>query len=299
MQYEYRPGLATLELIMEVRRLLATERRTERLICRYLADLADRVREGLDNTLWGYADELHAARCIFGLGVRDTRERVRVGRALRELPRVEAAFVSGEVSYSRVRELTRVAEPSTETEWLELARTLDMRALERRVAAARAGAEGQRSEPTAEASPRTDKAARTEHSLRSTTIPRGSGGEHSRENCLLLCTTHHHLLHDGKLELSGDAEGELCFRDAEGHSFAGPDSLAALPTGTDETTPQVGSSFHGAAARLLHAIGRRGGWSLDALIEKLDLPARVVASALTELELAGSIRYGDFAYHPI
>src|SRR5688572_7218793 len=140
MQPEYRPGLATLELIMEVRRLLATERRTERLICRYLADLADRVREGLDNTLWGYADELHAARCIFGLGVRDTRERVRVGRALRELPRVEAAFVSGEVSYSRVRELTRVAEPSTEAEWLELARTLDMRALERRVAAARAGA---------------------------------------------------------------------------------------------------------------------------------------------------------------
>jgi predicted Rossmann fold nucleotide-binding protein DprA/Smf involved in DNA uptake len=41
----------------------------------------------------------------------------------------------------------------------------------------------------------------------------------------------------------------------------------------------------------LHAIGRRGACSLDALIEKLDLPARVVASALTELELGGSIRY--------
>ena len=69
--------------------------------------------------------------------MRDTRERVRVGRALRELPRVEDAFVSGEVSYSRVRELTRVAEPSTEMEWLELARTLDMQALERRVASPR------------------------------------------------------------------------------------------------------------------------------------------------------------------
>ena len=83
MQHEYRPGLATLDLVVEVRRLLATERQTERLICRYLADLADRVREGLDHTLWGYGDELHAASCIFGLGVRDTRERVRVGRALR------------------------------------------------------------------------------------------------------------------------------------------------------------------------------------------------------------------------
>src|SRR5688572_28674671 len=142
-------------------RLLATERLTERLLCRYLADLADRVREGLDNTLWGYADELHAARCIFGLGVRDTRERVRVGRALRELPRIEAAFVSGEIAYSRVRELTRVAEPSTEAEWLELARTLDMRALERRVAAAGAGAASQISEPATEASTTTEAGTRT------------------------------------------------------------------------------------------------------------------------------------------
>ena len=131
-------------------------------------------------------------------------------------------------------------------------------------------------------------------------IPRGSGGQHSRDNCLLLCTTHHHLLHDGKLELSGDAEGELCFRHTEGHSLVGHDGLAELPTGTDdETTTQGGSSSHGAAARLLHAIGRRGGWSMDALIEKLDLPAQVVASALTELELGGNIRYRDFAYHPV
>jgi hypothetical protein len=87
--------------------------------------------------------------------------------------------------------------------------------------------------------------------------------------------------------LSGDAEGELCFCHAEGRSLVGHDSFAELPTGT------------GAAARLLQAIGRRGGWSLDALIEKLELPANVVASALTQLELGGSIRYRDYAYHPI
>ena len=63
--------------------------------------------------------------------------------------------------------------------------------------------------------------------------------------------------------------------------------------------PQGGSSSHGAATRLLQAIGRRGGWSLDALIEKLELPAHVVAAALTQLELGGRIRYRDFAYHPI
>jgi hypothetical protein len=40
----YRPELPTAELILEVRKLLATERHAKRLTCRYLADLADRIR---------------------------------------------------------------------------------------------------------------------------------------------------------------------------------------------------------------------------------------------------------------
>ena len=135
---DYRPGLATWELIIEVRALLATERRAERLVCRYLADLADRVQQRQDLMLHRYMDELHAARSCFGLGARDARERMRVGRALRQLPEIERAFVAGELSYSRVREVTRIATATDEPEWLELARRLDMRALERRVAAARA-----------------------------------------------------------------------------------------------------------------------------------------------------------------
>jgi len=134
--HDYQPQLATRELIAQVRRLLATERRAERLICRYLADLADRVRQRQDVALDAYVDELHAARCFFGLGVRDTRERVRIGRALRELPQIERAFIDGELSFSRVREVTRVATAQSEQEWLELAQRLDMRSLERRVAMA-------------------------------------------------------------------------------------------------------------------------------------------------------------------
>lgn len=131
--HEYQPQLGTPELIAQVRTLLATERRAERLICRYLADLADRVRQRQDVALDAYADELHAARCFFGLGVRDTRERVRIGRALRALPRLERAFIDGGLSYSRVREVTRVATAQTEHEWIDLAQRLDMRSLERRV----------------------------------------------------------------------------------------------------------------------------------------------------------------------
>ena len=130
----YRSELPTWQLIVEVQRLLAEERRAGRLVCRYLADLADRVRERRDVTLLAYSDEFDVMRCFFGLGVRDARERVRIGRALRELPRLERAFLAGELSYSRVREISRVATEATEPAWLDHAAELDMRALERRVA---------------------------------------------------------------------------------------------------------------------------------------------------------------------
>jgi hypothetical protein len=99
-----------------------------------LADLADRIHGQRDRELLAYVDEFHAAACFFDLGPREVRERVRIGRALRQLRQIEAAFIAGELSYSRVREVTRVAQPDTESEWLDCARHLDMRALERRVA---------------------------------------------------------------------------------------------------------------------------------------------------------------------
>jgi hypothetical protein len=133
---DYHPQLSTPSLIAEVRRLLFTERRAGRLVCRYLADLADRIHERQDAELTAYVDEFHATACFFDLGARETRERVRIGRALRSLPQIEAAFIAGGLSYSRVREVTRVARPETESEWLERARSLDMRSLERRVAGA-------------------------------------------------------------------------------------------------------------------------------------------------------------------
>jgi len=139
--FEYRAGLATGELIAELLRLLGIERGAERLVCRYLADLADRIQRRRGLALTSRADELRAARGCFGLGPREARERVRIGRALRQLPEIERALVDGELSYSRVREITRVATAGTELEWLELARQLDMRSLERRVARTMTGAE--------------------------------------------------------------------------------------------------------------------------------------------------------------
>jgi hypothetical protein len=133
---DYQAQLSTPALIAAVRGLLFSERRAGRLVCRYLADLADRIHERQDGELGAYVDEFHAAACFFDLGARETRERVRIGRALRGLPQIEAAFIAGALSYSRVREVTRVARPETEAAWLELARSVDMRSLERRVAGA-------------------------------------------------------------------------------------------------------------------------------------------------------------------
>jgi len=123
-----------------VLRLLGLQRGAEQLVCHCLADLADRVQRRGGVALTPGADELRAARDRFGLGPREARERARMGRALRQLPAIERALVDGDLSYSRVREITRVASAATEVEWLELAGRLDMRSLERRVAGTLAAA---------------------------------------------------------------------------------------------------------------------------------------------------------------
>lgn len=57
-----------------------------------------------------------------GIGLAAGREKVRVARALQELPVISAAFRSGELSYSKVRAVTRVATPACEETLLEMAR---------------------------------------------------------------------------------------------------------------------------------------------------------------------------------
>jgi 5-methylcytosine-specific restriction endonuclease McrA len=56
-----------------------------------------------------------------GLAPGAAREHVRVARALGELPRLAEALARGEVSYSKVRALTRVATPETEARLLAVA----------------------------------------------------------------------------------------------------------------------------------------------------------------------------------
>ncbi len=73
---------------------------------------------------WGCAflSCAHFLNWRIGLAPGAARERVRIARALGGLPRISAAMKRGELSYSKVRALTRVARPETEQDLLDFAR---------------------------------------------------------------------------------------------------------------------------------------------------------------------------------
>ncbi len=88
------------------------------------ARLLDLIREFDARAGWGNGFRSCADWLSWRVGLDKgaARERVRVARALGTLPRLARAFASGEVSYSKVRALTRVATPDTEERLLGFAR---------------------------------------------------------------------------------------------------------------------------------------------------------------------------------
>jgi 5-methylcytosine-specific restriction endonuclease McrA len=68
------------------------------------------------------------------------REHVRVARALRRMPTTRAAFAEGRLSYSKVREMTRVADTVAESELCELAQRATAAQLAKTVAGYRTAA---------------------------------------------------------------------------------------------------------------------------------------------------------------
>jgi len=88
-----------------------------------MARLLDKISEF--DALGGCAGAKSCAEWLawrVGLHLRAAYERVRVARALPNLPLISAAFARAEISYSKVRALTRVATPQTEELLLTVAR---------------------------------------------------------------------------------------------------------------------------------------------------------------------------------
>jgi Domain of unknown function (DUF222)/HNH endonuclease len=84
------------------------------VLIRQFDERAGFVQWGLDNCA-----EWLAWRC--DLSMNTAKEKLRVAHALKPLPAISAAFSSGELSYTKVRELTRVAHRNNEKDLLDLA----------------------------------------------------------------------------------------------------------------------------------------------------------------------------------
>ncbi len=88
------------------------------------ARLLDLIREFDARGGWsnGFRSCAHWLSWRAGLSPGAAREHVRVARALGTLPRLAQALARGELSYAKVRELTRVATPETEERLLAVGR---------------------------------------------------------------------------------------------------------------------------------------------------------------------------------
>src|ERR671936_1557416 len=86
------------------------------------ARLLDLIREFDARGGWGngFRSCAHWLTWRVGLDLGAARERVRVARALGTLPRLAGALAHGELSYSKVRALTRIADPENEEQLLKV-----------------------------------------------------------------------------------------------------------------------------------------------------------------------------------
>ncbi len=92
----------------------------EAATARLLALIRDFDARGGGNT--GFRSCAHWLSWRIGLDPGAARERVRVARALGTLPLLSAALARGELSYAKLRALTRVATPETEARLLGVGR---------------------------------------------------------------------------------------------------------------------------------------------------------------------------------
>ncbi len=88
---------------------------------------------------FGFATFAECVERVLGYGPRVTEEKLRVAEALQRLPVLAAALAAGDLSWSAVRELTRVAVGETERDWLTAARSRTVREVERLVSGRRPG----------------------------------------------------------------------------------------------------------------------------------------------------------------
>ena len=88
-----------------------------RALCFYLVEMQDR---DLSKVL-GAPSVFAYAKHALGMRRRTYRDLLAVGRALLELKEIDATFRAGRLSWSKVRDLVKIATPETESKWVAFA----------------------------------------------------------------------------------------------------------------------------------------------------------------------------------
>jgi hypothetical protein len=98
-------------------------------LCSYIYAAESRlltlIREFDDKEYWarlGFCSCAHWLNFQCGIGMNAAREKVRVANALAKLPKMEEGFSKGELSYSKVRAMTRIADETNEDYLLMIAK---------------------------------------------------------------------------------------------------------------------------------------------------------------------------------
>ena len=97
------------------------------------AQEAQALREAQRLRLWrhlGHASLIEYMELEMGYTPRAAVERLRVAKAIEELPVIAEALTLGDLSFSAAKELTRVATPETETQWVAAATECNVRQVE-------------------------------------------------------------------------------------------------------------------------------------------------------------------------
>src|SRR5215510_245685 len=106
------------------------------------AEEAAALREAQSLGLWrvyGYASLADYMEIELGYSPRAAVERLRVAKAIEDLPTIAEAMTTGELSFSAVRELTRVATAETEQAWIAASEDKNLRQIEELVSGHKPG----------------------------------------------------------------------------------------------------------------------------------------------------------------
>jgi hypothetical protein len=125
---------------LDVEQRLKELARSGGAVRRAIAALAGQLVAGKGFERLGYARLSEYARERLGVSARSVQEWARVDRQLAALPRLEAALVSGLLPWSKVRMLARFVTDTDEAHWIEHARRVSARTLERQARAVDRGA---------------------------------------------------------------------------------------------------------------------------------------------------------------